>query len=115
MMNDDKGTAVQNNVTANCLMNDQREGFQKDSDESAHYPPKRLQFFQRVVTFSQINLTLAPNSGVICNFQFLHHLHLRLHKPWCWPGACAHEPEGTWQDSWHALEDTRFLWKVVMF
>lgn len=28
-----------------------------------------------------------------------------LHKPWCWPGACSREPEGTWQDSWRALEE----------
>ena len=31
-------------------------------------------------------------------------LEVRLHKPWCWPGACSREPEGTWQDSWRALE-----------
>ncbi|CAE7219223.1 yvgN [Symbiodinium sp. CCMP2456] len=28
-----------------------------------------------------------------------------LHKPRCWPGACARHPEGTWQESWRALED----------
>eukprot|EP00438_Fugacium_kawagutii_P032330 Skav226347 [mRNA] locus=scaffold2980:193417:217245:- [translate_table: standard] len=28
-----------------------------------------------------------------------------LHKPWCWPGACSREPEGTWQESWRALEE----------
>ena len=28
-----------------------------------------------------------------------------IHKPRCWAGACSREPEGTWQDSWRALED----------
>ncbi|KAL3941186.1 MAG: hypothetical protein SGBAC_004417 [Bacillariaceae sp.] len=28
-----------------------------------------------------------------------------IHKPRCWEGACSREPEGTWQDSWRALED----------
>jgi diketogulonate reductase-like aldo/keto reductase len=28
-----------------------------------------------------------------------------IHKPRCWPGACTKEPDGTWQDSWRALED----------
>eukprot|EP00931_Biecheleriopsis_adriatica_P060207 TRINITY_DN36137_c0_g1_i1.p1 TRINITY_DN36137_c0_g1~~TRINITY_DN36137_c0_g1_i1.p1 ORF type:complete len:392 (-),score=55.12 TRINITY_DN36137_c0_g1_i1:80-1255(-) len=28
-----------------------------------------------------------------------------LHKPHCWTEACAKEPEGTWQDSWRALQD----------
>ena len=28
-----------------------------------------------------------------------------IHKPRCWEGACSKEPEGTWQDSWRALEE----------
>ncbi|CAJ1340694.1 unnamed protein product, partial [Effrenium voratum] len=28
-----------------------------------------------------------------------------LHKPYCWPGACASEPAGSWRDSWQALEE----------
>mmetsp|Transcript_11639 Transcript_11639/g.25513 ORF Transcript_11639/g.25513 Transcript_11639/m.25513 type:complete len:452 (+) Transcript_11639:723-2078(+) len=28
-----------------------------------------------------------------------------IHKPRCWEGICSHEPEGTWQDSWVALEE----------
>uniref|UniRef100_A0A7S1FKC8 NADP-dependent oxidoreductase domain-containing protein n=1 Tax=Noctiluca scintillans TaxID=2966 RepID=A0A7S1FKC8_NOCSC len=28
-----------------------------------------------------------------------------LHKTRCWEGACDRVPEGTWQDSWRALED----------
>lgn len=28
-----------------------------------------------------------------------------LHKPRCWEGVCDHEPEGTWEDSWKALEE----------
>eukprot|EP00980_Cylindrotheca_fusiformis_P006198 scaffold1327_cov124-Cylindrotheca_fusiformis.AAC.2 len=28
-----------------------------------------------------------------------------IHKPRCWEGACTRTPEGTWQDSWRALED----------
>ena len=28
-----------------------------------------------------------------------------LHKPRCWEGACQKEPEGTWQESWLALEE----------
>lgn len=28
-----------------------------------------------------------------------------IHKPRCWEGACNKEPEGTWQDSWRALEE----------
>ena len=28
-----------------------------------------------------------------------------IHKPRCWDGACRKEPEGTWQESWKALED----------
>ena len=28
-----------------------------------------------------------------------------LHKPRCWEGACQKKPEGTWQDSWVALEE----------
>lgn len=28
-----------------------------------------------------------------------------IHKPRCWEGACNKEPEGTWQDSWKALEE----------
>jgi 2,5-diketo-D-gluconate reductase A len=28
-----------------------------------------------------------------------------LHKPRCWEGICAYEPEGTWEDSWGALEE----------
>ena len=28
-----------------------------------------------------------------------------IHKPRCWEGACSKEPEGTWQDSWKALEE----------
>ena len=28
-----------------------------------------------------------------------------IHKPRCWEGACAREPEGTWHDSWRALEE----------
>eukprot|EP00927_Polykrikos_kofoidii_P078463 TRINITY_DN75283_c0_g1_i1.p1 TRINITY_DN75283_c0_g1~~TRINITY_DN75283_c0_g1_i1.p1 ORF type:complete len:448 (-),score=66.03 TRINITY_DN75283_c0_g1_i1:23-1174(-) len=30
---------------------------------------------------------------------------LLLHKPRCWEGACQKTPEGTWQDSWRALEE----------
>lgn len=30
---------------------------------------------------------------------------LLLHKPACWEGACSQKPEGTWQDSWRALEE----------
>ena len=28
-----------------------------------------------------------------------------IHKPRCWEGACTKIPEGTWQDSWKALEE----------
>ena len=28
-----------------------------------------------------------------------------IHKPHCWEGACSKPPEGTWQDSWRALEE----------
>lgn len=28
-----------------------------------------------------------------------------LHKPRCWEGICSHKPEGTWEDSWVALEE----------
>ena len=28
-----------------------------------------------------------------------------IHKPRCWEGACTRQPEGTWQDSWKALEE----------
>lgn len=28
-----------------------------------------------------------------------------IHKPHCWTGACTKVPEGTWQDSWKALEE----------
>lgn len=28
-----------------------------------------------------------------------------LHKPRCWEGACTREPEGTWHESWVALEE----------
>eukprot|EP00537_Pseudo-nitzschia_pungens_P006152 CAMPEP_0172368266 /NCGR_PEP_ID=MMETSP1060-20121228/26065_1 /TAXON_ID=37318 /ORGANISM="Pseudo-nitzschia pungens, Strain cf. cingulata" /LENGTH=532 /DNA_ID=CAMNT_0013092789 /DNA_START=62 /DNA_END=1660 /DNA_ORIENTATION=- len=28
-----------------------------------------------------------------------------IHKPHCWEGACTKTPEGTWQDSWKALEE----------
>ena len=28
-----------------------------------------------------------------------------IHKPRCWEGACTKEPEGTWQESWKALEE----------
>mmetsp|Transcript_50185 Transcript_50185/g.58586 ORF Transcript_50185/g.58586 Transcript_50185/m.58586 type:complete len:417 (+) Transcript_50185:65-1315(+) len=28
-----------------------------------------------------------------------------IHKPRCWEGACQKVPEGTWQDSWMALEE----------
>ena len=28
-----------------------------------------------------------------------------LHKPRCWEGVCTKEPEGTWEDSWRALEE----------
>ena len=28
-----------------------------------------------------------------------------LHKPHCWEGICDREPEGTWQESWTALEE----------
>jgi diketogulonate reductase-like aldo/keto reductase len=28
-----------------------------------------------------------------------------IHKPRCWEGACSRKSEGTWQDSWRALED----------
>ena len=31
-------------------------------------------------------------------------LSARLHKPWCWPGACSKQPEGTWRESWRVLE-----------
>jgi len=28
-----------------------------------------------------------------------------IHKPRCWGDICSHEPEGTWEDSWRALEE----------
>jgi 2,5-diketo-D-gluconate reductase A len=28
-----------------------------------------------------------------------------IHKPHCWEGVCAHEPEGTWHDAWEVLQD----------
>jgi len=28
-----------------------------------------------------------------------------IHKPRCWGDICSHEPEGTWEDSWKALEE----------
>jgi len=28
-----------------------------------------------------------------------------IHKPRCWEGACNKEPEGTWRDSWRALQE----------
>jgi len=28
-----------------------------------------------------------------------------IHKPRCWEGACSKKPEGTWQQSWKALEE----------
>lgn len=28
-----------------------------------------------------------------------------IHKPRCWEGACRKQPEGTWEDSWKALEE----------
>lgn len=28
-----------------------------------------------------------------------------IHKPRCWDGICRRDPEGTWQDSWAALEE----------
>merc|ERR1712224_202733 len=28
-----------------------------------------------------------------------------IHKPYCWEGACAKKAEGTWHDSWKALEE----------
>ena len=28
-----------------------------------------------------------------------------LHKPRCWEGVCSKVPEGTWEDSWKALEE----------
>jgi diketogulonate reductase-like aldo/keto reductase len=28
-----------------------------------------------------------------------------IHKPHCWEGACTKVPEGTWQESWKALEE----------
>ena len=28
-----------------------------------------------------------------------------IHKPRCWEGACNKQPEGTWQDSWRALQE----------
>lgn len=28
-----------------------------------------------------------------------------IHKPRCWEGACRKQPQGTWQDSWRALEE----------
>lgn len=28
-----------------------------------------------------------------------------IHKPHCWGDICSHEPEGTWEDSWKALEE----------
>eukprot|EP01082_Thalassiosira_pseudonana_P011034 g10299.t1 g10299 contig4:1602664-1603989(+) len=28
-----------------------------------------------------------------------------IHKPRCWEGICTREPEGTWEDSWVALEE----------
>ena len=28
-----------------------------------------------------------------------------IHKPHCWGDICSHEPEGTWEDSWRALEE----------
>ncbi len=28
-----------------------------------------------------------------------------IHKPHCWEGVCAHEPEGTWHDAWEVFQD----------
>lgn len=28
-----------------------------------------------------------------------------IHKPRCWGDVCSHEPEGTWEDSWEALQE----------
>jgi len=28
-----------------------------------------------------------------------------IHKPHCWEGICAHEPEGTWHDAWEVLQE----------
>ncbi|CAK9032811.1 Glyoxal reductase (GR) (Methylglyoxal reductase) [Durusdinium trenchii] len=36
-----------------------------------------------------------------------------LHKPWCWPGACSRQPEGTWKDGWRALEELHGLGQAL--
>eukprot|EP00930_Biecheleria_cincta_P050773 TRINITY_DN35949_c0_g1_i1.p1 TRINITY_DN35949_c0_g1~~TRINITY_DN35949_c0_g1_i1.p1 ORF type:complete len:402 (+),score=58.74 TRINITY_DN35949_c0_g1_i1:78-1283(+) len=35
-----------------------------------------------------------------------------IHKPKCWPGACDKEPNGTWQESWQALQELHQAGKV---
>lgn len=35
-----------------------------------------------------------------------------IHKPRCWPGACDKQPEGTWQESWQALQELHRAGKV---
>lgn len=35
-----------------------------------------------------------------------------IHKPQCWPGACDKTPEGTWQESWQALQELHRAGKV---
>lgn len=37
---------------------------------------------------------------------------LLLHKPRCWKEACIKDPEGTWQESWKALEELYEAGKV---
>ncbi len=50
----------------------------------------------------------ATKSKIEQSLQYLHVTSLDsvlLHKPRCWEGICAYEPEGTWEDSWGALEE----------
>ena len=50
----------------------------------------------------------ATKKAVAVSLDRLHVSHLDsmlLHKPRCWAGACRKEPEGTWQESWLALEE----------
>jgi diketogulonate reductase-like aldo/keto reductase len=51
----------------------------------------------------------ATKSKIEQSLQYLHVTSLDsvlLHKPRCWEGICAYElEEGTWEDSWRALEE----------
>lgn len=50
----------------------------------------------------------STKSAVALSLERLHLTRLDsmlLHKPRCWEGACRKKPEGTWKDSWVALEE----------